>query len=56
MTLIDTAMAAHVLRVTARRVRQFVAQGDLTNHGNARHIRLDLDEVSTYAAQRQHPD
>ena len=56
MTLIDTSLAAYVLRVTTRRVRQFVAQGDLTNHGDARHIRLDLDEVSTYAARRQNPN
>ncbi len=53
MTLIDTAMAAVVLGVTARRVQQFVAQGDLTNHGDARHIRLDLDEVSARAARRK---
>lgn len=56
MTLIDTAMAAVVLGVTVRHVQRFVAQGDLTNHGNGRHIRLDLAEVSNYAARRQNPD
>ena len=56
MTLIDTAMAALVLGVTVRRVQQFVAQGDLTNHGNARQIRLDLQEVSTHAARRHTAD
>ena len=56
MTLIDTAMAAVVLGVTVRHVQRFVAQGDLTNHGSDRQIRLDLAEVSDYATRRKDQD
>lgn len=56
MTLIDTAMAAIVLQVTPRWIRDLVAQGVLTNHGNARRIRLDLREVSAHAARRHAKD
>lgn len=56
VTLIDTAMAAIVLQVTPRWIRDLVAQGVLTNHGNARRIRLDLREVSAHAARRHAKD
>ena len=50
-TLIDPEMAAVVLGCSARRVRQLVAAGALVNYGEPRRIRLDLAEVSRYAAR-----
>ena len=46
MTLIDTAMAAIVLQSSERRVRRLVERGLLLNHGTARKMRVDLDEIN----------
>ena len=43
--LIDTETAAVALGVSARRVRQLVAAGKLTNKGTARRILIPLAEV-----------
>lgn len=56
MKLIDTGVAAYILKVSVRRVQQFVAQGVLTNHGKAKRIVLDLAEVSAHAARRHSRD
>ena len=45
MTLIDTETAAVALGVTARRIRQLVAAGRLTNMGTPRRILIPLSEV-----------
>lgn len=49
VTLIDTEVAALILNVTPRRVRQLITEGKLTNHGEPRRIRLDLDQVTRHA-------
>ena len=43
--LIDTETAAVALAVTARRIRQLVATGRLTNKGTTRRILVPLSEV-----------
>lgn len=43
--LIDTATAAVELGTSPRTVRRLVADGLLTNYGDARHIRVRLGEV-----------
>lgn len=48
MTLVDSEVAAIMLRVTPRRIQQLVKDGCLTNHGTTRRIRLDLDEVERF--------
>jgi hypothetical protein len=48
MTLVDTETAAIALGVTARRVRQLVAEGKLTNHGTARRILVDIAELQDF--------
>jgi hypothetical protein len=46
--LIDTATAAVALGVTARRIRQLVSEGKLTNNGTARRILIPLAEVLNF--------
>lgn len=48
MTLIDAETAAVALNVSARRIRQLVSTGKLTNYGTTRRILLDLAEVRDY--------
>ena len=48
MTLIDTETAAVALGVSARRIRQLVEQGKLTNYGTTRRILVNLAEVKDY--------
>ena len=48
MTLVDTETAAIALGVTARRIRQLVAEGKLTNHGTARRILVDIAELQDF--------
>jgi excisionase family DNA binding protein len=53
MTLIDTETAASALGVTDRTVRRWVRDGTLANHGTARRIRVDLDEVMRVSDARE---
>lgn len=46
--MIDTEMAAVLLRVTPRRVQQLVRDGLLVNYGTPRRIMLKLDEVEVF--------
>ena len=48
VTLVDTETAAIALGVTARRIRQLVAEGKLTNHGTARRILVDIAELQDF--------
>ena len=50
MRLIDTAAAAVMLQCSERRIRRLVERGALTNHGEARAIRVDLDELARLLA------
>ena len=52
MTLIETDLAALMLHCTPRWVRHLVQQGIFHNHGTARHILLDVDQVADEAARR----
>ncbi len=45
--LIDTETAAYAAGITERRIRQLVETGALKNHGTARRIRVDFDELAT---------
>lgn len=45
MTLIDTTIAAILTGVTPRTIRRWVHAGRLTNHGDPRHIRIDLHQL-----------
>jgi hypothetical protein len=45
MTHIDTALAAFMLNSTRRHVQKLVAKGVLPNYGDARAIRIDLDDL-----------
>jgi hypothetical protein len=51
MTLIDSEVAALMLRCTDRHVRRLVAAGSLLNHGTTRRIRVDLDAVAAMSAK-----
>jgi argininosuccinate lyase len=46
MTLIDTEMAATMLRCSARHVRALVARGVLLNHGTAKRVLLSLESLT----------
>lgn len=46
MTLIDTAMAAAMLRCTPRHVRNLIARGILHNHGTERRALVSLDALA----------
>lgn len=48
MILIDTEAAAVALGVTARRIRQMVAEGKLTRYGTPRRILVDLQELQDF--------
>ena len=50
MRLIDTAAAAVMLRCSERRIRRLVERGALTNHGDPRAIRVDLDVLARLVA------
>ena len=50
ITLVDTETAALAAQVTPRTIRRWVADGALTNHGTARRVMVDLDEVLDKAA------
>ena len=50
MRLIDTAAAAVMLQCSERRIRRLVTRGALTNHGDPRAIRVDLDELARLVA------
>lgn len=50
VTLIDTEVAALMLRCTDRHVRRLVAAGKVLNHGTTRRLLLDLDAVATMSA------
>jgi hypothetical protein len=54
MTLIDTAAAALILRITPRQTRNLVAQCKLTNRGTARRFGFDVNEVDRLAIERFH--
>lgn len=57
MKLIDTELAALILGVTERRVRQMVTEGKITNHGHsAQRFEYDLEAISRLAAQKQRRD
>ena len=51
--LVDAEVAAIILRVTPRRIRQLAADGTLTNHGQPRKLRLDIDQVCQLARARR---
>ena len=53
MRLIDTDAAAVALGCTSRHVRRLVLDGDLTNRGTPRRIRLDVDDVYDLARRRR---
>jgi hypothetical protein len=53
VTLIDSEMAAVLLGVSVRRVRQMVDEGKITNHGDTRSFAFDLDAISRLAEQKQ---
>jgi len=55
-TLIDSEMAAVLLGVSVRRVRQMVDEGKVTNEGTARQFAFDIDAISRHAAQKQRRD
>ena len=46
--IIDTEMAAYVLELSPRRVRELVQHGALTNYGTRGHILLRYSEVTAY--------
>lgn len=50
MTLVDTATAAVAAGVTDRTIRRWVHAGRIANHGNQRHIRIDLNQLDQPAA------
>lgn len=50
--VIDIETAAVVLGCTGRHVRRMVADGRLVNHGTARRILVDLDEVYDLPTRR----
>jgi phage terminase Nu1 subunit (DNA packaging protein) len=56
VTLIDSEMAAVLLGVSVRRVRQMVDEGKITNHGDPRSFAFDLDAISRLAEQKQRRD
>lgn len=56
MKLIDTELAALILGVTQRRVRQMVGEGKITNQGTSTNFAYDLDAISRHAAQKQRRD
>lgn len=53
--LIDAEVAALILRVTPRRVRQLVTDGTLDNHGGPRKLLLDIQQVTQLAQTRREP-
>ena len=56
MTLIDSEMAAVLLGVSVRRVRQMVDERKITNQGSAKQFAFDLDAISRHAEQKQRRD
>lgn len=46
MTLIDTAMAAAMLRCSVRHIRDLIERGTLTNHGTSRRALVSLDALT----------
>jgi len=50
VTLVDTQVAAVAVGVTRRTVQLWVAKGLLANHGTARRIRVDLNELARVVA------
>jgi excisionase family DNA binding protein len=48
MRLVDTEAAALALGVSARRIRQLVQEGRLTNHGTTRRVLISLDELLNF--------
>ena len=56
MTLIDSEMAAVLLGVSVRRVRQMDDEGKVTNEGTLRQFAFDIDAISRHAAQKQQRD
>ena len=56
MTLIDSEMAAVLLGVSVRRVRQMVDEGKIANLGPPRSFAFDLDAISRHAEQKQRRD
>lgn len=46
--ILDTEMAGYVAGVSARRVRELVQRGDLTNYGSRGRILLRLSDVTAY--------
>ena len=46
VTLIDSAMAAHMLTCSVRHVRNLVNAGTITNHGDGWRILIDLHELT----------
>lgn len=53
MRLVDTEVAACAVGVTPRTIRRWVQRDRLTNHGDWRHILVDLDALDAlvYAVQ-----
>ena len=46
MTLIDTATAAYMLGCTPRHVRNLIARGVITNHGDGWRAMTSLQEIN----------
>lgn len=50
--ILDTEMAGYVAGLSARRIRELVQRGDLTNYGGRTRILLRHSEVAAYRNPR----